>query len=310
MILVVGDIMLDEYIRGKATRMAPEAPVPVVLLDGGGPELRLGGAANVAASVAALGEAVALVGPYWHDRSDDIQRLCGEHGIELVGKPDDYGTSWSCRTTVKTRVVDESGRLLIRMDSETVEPWGSARILEDTLRSRKPDTVVFADYAKGCWTGANWSAILDYFRAHKPPAEKPRRLLVDAKRRLELYEGAGVVKCNESEWERYGGEILCPVESQAVVTKGKAGLSHSCSPLDERGPCTTCRDWVDVAGMPHDVHDVTGAGDVVGAVIAVGLSNGVPMPRTLESAVRASGASVTRPMTGVADPAQARLDDA
>lgn len=302
--------MLDEYVRGKVTRMAPEAPVPVVLMDNGEPEMRLGGAANVAASVAALGEDVALVGPYWHDRSDDIQRLCAEHGIELVGEPDDYGTSWSCRTTVKTRVVDESGRLLIRMDNETVEPWRSSQILQNAILSKKPDTVVFADYAKGCWTAANWSTILDYFRVHRPPAEKPRRLLVDAKRRLELYKGAGVVKCNESEWDRFGGENLCPVESQAVVTKGKAGLSHSCSPLDKRGPGTTCRDWMDVTGMPHDVYDVTGAGDVVGAVIAVGLSRGMPIPKTLESAVRASGMSVTQPMTGVANPEQAGLENA
>lgn len=308
MILVVGDVMLDEYVRGKATRMAPEAPVPVVLMDDDGPELRLGGAANVAASVAALGEDVILIGPYWHDRSDDIQRLCTRFGVELVGDPDDYGTSWSRRTTVKTRVVDESGRLLIRMDSETVEPWESAHILWDTLRSRKPDTVVFADYAKGCWTTANWTTILNYFAGHKSPAEKPRRLLVDAKRRLELYEGAGVVKCNESEWERFGGEILCPIEAQAIVTKGKAGLSHSCAPLDESGPCTTHREWVDVAGTPHDVHDVTGAGDVVGAVVAVGLSRGMPMRKILESAVRAGGMSVTQPMTGVVDPKHTGLD--
>ena len=170
MILVVGDIMLDEYIRGKATRMAPEAPVPVVLMNGDKPELQLGGAANVAASVAALGEDVTLIGPYWHDRSDDIQRLCNEHGIELVGEPDDYGTLWSRETTVKTRVVDESGRLLIRLDNESVEPWKSASILKDTLWARRPDTVVFADYAKGCWTYSNWSAILEYFRNTKPPA--------------------------------------------------------------------------------------------------------------------------------------------
>jgi len=292
MILVVGDIMLDEYVKGKATRMAPEAPVPVVLMDGGGAEMMLGGAANVAASVAALGEDVALVGPYWHDRSCDVQKLCREHGIELVGEPDDYGTSWARRTTVKTRVVDESGRLLIRLDNETVEPWKSSQILQDALWDKKPDTVMFADYAKGCWTIDNWYRILDYLRAR----DGGGYLLVDAKRNLDMYEGASIVKCNESEWELFDGENLCPTGSRAVVTKGKSGLSHS-GPIRGSGD----REWSDIAGMPHDVHDVTGAGDVAGAVIAVGLSRGVPIPAILETAVRASGTSVTKPMTGVAD---------
>jgi len=310
MILVVGDIMLDEYVRGKATRMAPEAPVPVVLMDGAEPELRLGGAANVAASVAALGEDVALVGPYCRTRSDDVQKLCKEHGIELVGEPDDYGTSWSRRTTVKTRVVDENGRLLIRMDNEDMEPWESADLLKHALRAKGPDTVMFADYAKGCWTPANWSTILDYFLMSGGMASLPdgsRRLLVDAKRRLDMYEGAGFVKCNESEWDRFGGNQFCPPGSQAIVTRGKAGLSHSVSPLMSG---SDDREWSDIAGLPHDVHDVTGAGDVVGAVIAVGLSRGVLMQSTLESAVRASGISVTQPMTGVADAVRAGLGDA
>lgn len=132
-------------------------------------------------------------------------------------------------------------------------------------------------------------------------------MLVDAKRDLDMYEGAGVVKCNESEWERFGGASRCPVGAVAIVTKGKAGLSYSGIPT-ARIPGSV-REWTDVAGMPHDVHDVTGAGDVAGAVVAVGLSRGVPMPRTLESAVRASGMSVTQPMTGVADSGHAWLDD-
>jgi len=192
MIFVVGDIMLDEYVQGAVTRMAPEAPVPVVLLNGES-ELRLGGAANVAASVAALGEKVSLVGPYCHDRRDDLRRLCTDCGVELVGEPEDYGVASTRRTTVKTRLVDTDGRLLIRMDSESTEPWDGAHLLADVLWSGKPDTVVFADYAKGCWTVDNWHTIVDYITS-----QGTRSLLVDAKRRLDFYGGAGIVKCNES----------------------------------------------------------------------------------------------------------------
>jgi D-beta-D-heptose 7-phosphate kinase/D-beta-D-heptose 1-phosphate adenosyltransferase len=291
MILVVGDIMLDEYVRGEATRLAPEAPVPVVLL-GGAPLLKLGGAANTAASVAALGEDVALVGPYGADRADDLRRLCEAAGIALLGRPNVFRT-----TTVKTRVIDGDSRLLIRLDRESPQEWaeGGAE-LRDALAASDPSTVVFSDYAKGCWTRSVWWAVADHAGSRAEPGAAPR-LVVDAKRRLEAFDGAGIVKCNRAEWIRLDGDFSCPAESCAVVTKGKAGLSWA-GPADGGGP----RVWRDIRAAEHDMLDVTGAGDVVTAVVAVGVHRGIPLERTLESAVRASSASVTRPMTGVADP--------
>ena len=291
MILVVGDIMLDEYIGGDVSRLAPEAPVPVVLL-GGAPLLKLGGAANTAVSVAALGEEVALAGPYGADREADLRHLCSASGIALLGGPDGSRT-----TTVKTRVTDRDNRLLIRLDRESPREWSDGEaVLRDALAALNPSTVVFSDYAKGCWTQSVWRTVADYARARGEPGAAPR-LVVDAKRRLEQFCGAGVVKCNKAEWARLEGNHFCPAESHAVVTKGKAGLSYA-GPADSAG----LRGWMDVRAAEHDVHDVTGAGDVVTAVVAVGVHRGVPLGRTLESAVRASSASVTRPMTGVADP--------
>lgn len=296
MILVTGDIMLDEYIRGEATRLAPEAPVPVVLMDAGAPELRLGGAANVAASIAALGERVALAGPYGSDRESDLRRLCEGAGVELLR------TSNTAMTTVKTRVIDPDGRLLVRLDHEVAEEWdgGGLRTALDSLR---PDAVVFSDYGKGCWTPGNWLAIASHLKRRTAPRDTVK-LVVDAKRRLEQYEGAGVVKCNRGEWDRFGGDRLCPAGAWAVVTKGKSGLSYG----GPRG--ADPREWADIPAVEHDVHDVTGAGDVVTAVIAVGLARGAPMDKLLESAVRASSVSVTKPMTGVADPADVDFGDA
>lgn len=298
MILVIGDIMLDKYIRGKVTRLAPEAPVPVVLTAGAEPELRLGGAANVASSVAALGKDVSLLGPYGHDRAEELHHLCAASDIRLLGTPTNMVT------TVKTRIVDPNGRLLIRLDNEKRADWEGAAILRSALVSLRPTTVVFSDYDKGCWTFGNWQTIINHFKLRTAPSVRPRRLIVDAKRRLEQYEGAGMIKCNQSEWDRFGGDPLCPIESHAVVTKGKAGLSHAKPPGPGRAGL---RQWVDIAAMEHDVHDVTGAGDVVTAVIAVGLSLNLPMQQILESAVTASSVSVMRPMTGVADPANTKL---
>jgi len=295
MMLVIGDIILDKYTRGEATRLAPEAPVPVVLMDEAKPEWRLGGAGNVAASIAALGEEVSLVGPYGHDGHRDLRRLCGEAGIELLGKPQK-----SAVTTIKTRVVDSSGRLLIRLDSERQDDWSGSSCLRKVLETLRPDAVVFSDYDKGCWTFDNWRTITDYFGL-RAGGGGLRKLVVDAKRRLEWYEGAGLVKCNKGEWDRFDGDSLCPVDSHAVVTKGKMGLSHG-SPAE-----AGLRQWDDISATEHDVHDVTGAGDIVAAVIAVGLSRELPMRQILESAVKASSASVTRPMTGVADPAETGL---
>jgi len=298
MVLVIGDIILDRYTRGEATRLAPEAPVPVVLMDGAKPEWRLGGAGNVAASVAALGEKVSLAGPYGHDGHRALRRLCDAAGIELLGEPQK-----SAVTTIKTRVVDSSGRLLIRLDNERRDDWAGSRWLRNILDTLRPDTVVFSDYDKGCWTFNNWQAITEYFKLHARGGGL-RRLVVDAKRRLEWYEGAGLVKCNKGEWDRFGGDSLCPVDSHVVVTKGKMGLSHGGPP----GPGQAgLRQWDDISATEHDVHDVTGAGDIVAAVIAVGLSRELPMRQILESAVKASSASVTRPMTGVADPAETNL---
>ena len=283
--------MLDKYLRGESTRLAPEGPVPVVLTGKREPELCLGGAANVAASVSALGEEVSLLGPYGEDRRLDLRRLCRRHGVKLVGEPASYG-SWAGITTVKTRIVDQTGRMLLRLDREGDDPWDGEAMIKRTLKRIRPDTVVFSDYAKGCWTAKNWATILRC----TSPAQR-RRMVVDAKRNLDRYKGAGLIKCNEGEWDRFGGYATCPRDAQVVVTRGAKGMSHG-----RYGDCDGKMDWqwAQAQAEPHDVYDVTGAGDVVTAVLAVGLSRRLPMPKILKAATDASSKAVTRRMTGIA----------
>lgn len=298
MILVIGDIMLDEYLKGKSTRLAPEGPVPVVFTGKSGPEICLGGAANVAASVSALGEEVSLLGPYGKDRRLDLQRLCRKCGVKLIGEPSSYG-NWSGITTIKTRIVDQTGRMLLRLDREGNDPWYGEAMLKRTLKRIRPDVVIFSDYAKGCWTAKNWATIL----RHMSPNQR-RRMVVDSKRNLDNYKGAGLIKCNESEWSRFGGGVMCPRDAHAVVTKGPNGMSHG-----RWGDCDGKMgwQWAHTKADAHDVYDVTGAGDVVTAVLAVGLARKLPLPQILKSAVEASGKSVTRRMTGVANAADVNL---
>ena len=112
---VVGDLMLDEYVMGAVERVSPEAPVPVVRVRG--TEHRLGGAANVARQVAALGAKVSLVGILGTDAAgDDLLRLCATSGIDTHS----VVRTAQRRTTRKLRVLGHSQQLL-RMDWEDVE---------------------------------------------------------------------------------------------------------------------------------------------------------------------------------------------
>src|ERR1700761_2157656 len=115
-IWVIGDLMLDEYVMGAVERISPEAPVPVVRVRG--TEHRLGGAANVARQVAALGAKVSLVGTLGTDATgDDLLRLCATSGIDTHG----VVRTAQRRTTRKLRVLGHSQQLL-RMDWEDSSP--------------------------------------------------------------------------------------------------------------------------------------------------------------------------------------------
>src|ERR1700691_1720204 len=145
-ILVVGDVMLDEYIDGTVERISPEAPVPVVRA--GSSEFRLGGAANVARQIAALGATVRLIGVIGDDvAGETVRRLCSESGIStesLVAATDR-------RTTRKLRIVSQSQQLL-RIDwEERHQPSGivTDALLHNIAHSNPADMVILSDYAKG-----------------------------------------------------------------------------------------------------------------------------------------------------------------
>ena len=284
MIIVIGDIMLDEYVCGVATRLAPEAPVPVLLRSRNNDTVRLGGAANVAASVASLGEEVALLGP-WGGGGDKLPSLLEKAGIT------DLTVGDSRPATIKTRFVDTEGRQLLRVDSEDTGPWEiDSDTIRDCLNTCNPSVVVFPDYAKGCWTTDVWSAAADYC------ARESVRLVVDVKRDIRAYDGAAVIKCNQREWDAHG-----PAGGEwhdgpaVVVTRGRGGIRYHGGTLGDGT-------WHDIDTEDHPVYDVSGAGDIITAVIGVGLAKGLPMDDILQSAAHAASVSVTRPRTCVALP--------
>jgi D-beta-D-heptose 7-phosphate kinase / D-beta-D-heptose 1-phosphate adenosyltransferase len=290
-VFVVGDALLDVYLEGDVSRISPEAPVPV-LLESGSRHV-LGGAANVAANVAALGGRATLASRVGDDEEGRALRdLCGERGIcaELVTEP---GVP-TCR---KTRLV-AGFQQLARLDRECTDPLGidaQARILvsfEAWLRMGD-GVLVLADYAKGTLPATLTRALLDVARGADIPT------VVDPKGGdWSRYEGATAIKPNRAEAQavaRHDGihelceavlhesgaeNVVLSLSADGVVAKGAA--------LDE-----TLR----LRSRALEVADVSGAGDTLVAVLAMGLAARLPFATAVELANAAAGAVCAKPGT-------------
>jgi D-beta-D-heptose 7-phosphate kinase/D-beta-D-heptose 1-phosphate adenosyltransferase len=285
---VVGDLMLDEYVMGAVERVSPEAPVPVVRVRD--TEHRLGGAANVARQVAALGAKVSLVGTIGTDAAgDDLLRLCATSGIDTRA----VVRVAERRTTRKLRVLGHSQQLL-RMDWEDSSPCDEilgARMLE-ALGTQTPDAVILSDYAKGVLTPLLITAITG--RAGKAP------VVVDPKSRdFTRYRGATTVTPNLRELEAASGTSLDPTNTESVAAAARpliaaAGLSSMVVTLSEHGMLVIPADGppIPVPASPREVYDVTGAGDTAIAVLTLSLAAGTSLHDAAQLANAAAGVSV------------------
>lgn len=299
-VLVLGDVMLDEFVWGRVSRISPEAPVPVVAVTGR--SFHVGGAGNVAAGVRALrGEAV-LVGVVGEDPAgEQVRRALAGAGVasRLAGSRDGRPT------TVKTRIVAHSQQV-VRADHEDTSDLAPrmASALVEAVRAELPScaALVVSDYQKGVVTASLLKRVLPLARRHRVP------VLVDPKvRHFRLYRGASVVTPNQLEAEQATGlrlrdlrgleaagrRILSMLGCRAVlVTRGEHGLS-----LFERG-----RPPVHVAATAREVYDVTGAGDTVVAAMALALAAGASLPEAAALANAAAGVVVGKVGTAQASP--------
>lgn len=270
-VLVVGDVMLDVYLDGSASRISPEAPVPVVLVEG---ERRaLGGAANVAANVRALGAACALVGCVGADPAGDaVAEELGHAGIDAAGVVRDAGRP----TSVKNRIMVR-GQQVARYDRETDRALAgdAERALIDGLASlgEPIHAVAIEDYDKGVLTDATIAATLAFASERGIPS------VVDPKaRNFFSYGGATVFKPNRVE--------LAAALREPVWAEDPAWLEAVRRRLDCRCLLVTLGDAgmaiaTGEGGAPHriptvarSVYDVSGAGDTVVAVLATALGAG------------------------------------
>lgn len=284
-ILVVGDVMLDRYWFGDVNRISPEAPVPVVHVAKS--EERLGGAANVARNVSALGANAGLLGVVGQDEAGDaIARLLDDAAIDNYLQRD-AATS----TIIKLRVIGRQQQLL-RIDFEQAPA-------DDALRDKLAqfgsllsgyDVVVLSDYAKGGLV--NVAAMIRLAR------QAGKTVLVDPKGEdFSCYAGASILTPNKAEFRAIVGAWKGEAELTAKAQQLRTQLQLEALLLtrSEEGMTLYSAQGVShVPAMAREVYDVSGAGDTVIATLAVMLGAGLPLDLAVSYANRAGGIVVAK----------------
>ena len=279
-ILIVGDIMLDRYWFGEVNRISPEAPVPVVLI--GKNEERLGGAANVARNVAALGLACSLLGIVGKDEAG----LTVEKMLKQSGIVPHLHSSTEVSTTVKLRVIGRQQQLL-RLDFEK-KP--THEVLEDKLRQYRSllgthDIVVLSDYGKGA---------LDHVASMIAEAKKAgKTILIDPKGDdFSKYRGATILTPNKSELREVVGSWKDETELtvKAQTLRKTLDLDYLLLTRSEEGMSLYGADEVlHIPTVAREVFDVSGAGDTVIATLAAMMGSGKTVADAVHIANRAAG---------------------
>jgi len=290
-VLVVGDVMLDRYWFGDASRISPEAPVPVVLVQR--EEARPGGAANVARNCAALGASTQLLSVVGEDEA-------GAQLLELVqaeGVRTSFHRDPSIRTTVKLRVVARQQQL-VRVDFETSP---SREVLASKLADFQQalpecDVVILSDYGKGGL--AHISSMISLANA------AGKRVLVDPKGDdYSRYAGATIVTPNRAELLEVVGtwKDEADLERRAQALRTELGLEALLLTRSDEGMTLfRAQGALHVKAEEREVYDVSGAGDTVIAALGVMLAVGVGFEEGVKIANRAAGIVVGKLGTAVA----------
>ena len=299
-VLVAGDVMLDRFIVGRVTRISPEAPVPVVQFQS--EHVRLGGAANVANNIAALGGRAALVGVVGADDAGErLTEQLAAAGIAVDGVVQDPGRA----TTEKVRVVTERNQQVARIDYEHDSDCAGdvERALLDRIAryGRDAKALLVSDYLKGAITRPVMEALLtarlkpsrSSNPEREPSGERPP-LLIDPKiAHLAFYAGATLITPNHHEAEiathirirtdddarRAAQAFRSAARSDAVlITRGEQGMWLSDATIEGAIPA-----------VAREVADVTGAGDTVAATLALAVAAGATLAEAAVLANHAAG---------------------
>lgn len=289
-VLVVGDIMLDRYWFGEVDRISPEAPVPVVRV--ARCEDRLGGAANVARNIVALGAQATLLGITGADEAGiEVQSLARQFGIKA-----NLISDASLPTTLKLRVLGRQQQLL-RVDFETAPDAVSLERLQESATAliAGHDMLVLSDYAKGALTHVE--ALIQAARDAGVP------VLVDPKGQdYQRYHGATMITPNRQEMQEATGQWQTEdqLEHQAQALRVKLGMDALLVTRSEQGMTLfTDQGRQHTDAYTHEVFDVSGAGDTVLATLAVTRAAGLDWFEAVLWANRAGGIVVGKLGTSV-----------
>lgn len=289
-ILVIGDVMLDRYWFGEVDRISPEAPVPVVRV--ARREDRLGGAANVARNIVALGAQASLMGLVGDDEAGEkVAALAREEGMlaNLV-------VDASMPTTLKMRVMGRQQQLL-RVDFEEFPQDGGLDALMHSVRGTVTDfdVVVLSDYAKGCLARVE-ELIAACRQAGVPVLVDPkghdyaryRGATIITPNRLEMSQAVGAWK-DEADLERRAQALREQLELEALlITRSEQGMT-----------LFTAQGRRHIDAQAHEVFDVSGAGDTVLATLSVARAAGLDWESAMYWANRAGGIVVGKLGTSV-----------
>ncbi len=300
-VVVIGDVMLDRYLIGDTDRLSPEAPVPVVTVRSS--RSALGGAANVAANIVAIGSQALLTGVVGaDDHANQIRaelatsNLADGYLVEVTDRP----------TTTKTRVVAR-GQQVVRIDEESDRPLDAGdtekvwTAVEALLASA--DALVLEDYNKGTLTPSLIRRAIEAAERRAIP------IVVDPKyHHFFEYRGATVFKPNRRELEAaLGAEVNFAVEPEALAAaRERLGVDHLLVTLGADGMVLSSPNAPPrhIPSRAREVFDVSGAGDTVTAWVAVALAAGATVDEAAYLANYAAGLEVAKAGVATVVPAE------
>lgn len=288
-ILIVGDVMIDRYLSGSVNRISPEAPVPVVRLQR--EENRLGGAANVALNIRALGATPYLCSVIGKDENGD-KFLALLPKAELSSKG--IIQSANRRTTVKTRVIAQHQHLL-RVDQEHTHDLSEEErrqyldLIREMLDSRDIDAILFQDYNKGVLSREAINEImLEAIKRDIPTAVDPKYLNFWAYKHVRLFKPN--LKEIRAQVDFPLDPDLASLDRVADLVRSRLGSPYTLITLSDKGMYVSTQNGSEIIPtQPRAVADVCGAGDTVISVVTLGLALGMDLHQVARLANLAGG---------------------
>lgn len=291
-VLIIGDVMIDAYTWGKVSRISPEAPVPIVAIDK--EENRLGGAANVALNILAMGAKPYLCAVTGNDKQAEVfDNLLSSHQLPNEG----IIRSKDRITTVKTRIIGNNHQML-RIDSEMEHPLSDQETnelyhkIEWIIEKRNIHVIIFEDYDKGVITEGLINKVVKLANSKNIP------IAVDPKKRNFLnYKGVTLFKPNLKELkEGLNIEIdtndSSSLQNAAKQIRQKLNAQMALITLSEKGVLiNTANEHQIIPAHIRDIADVSGAGDTVISVAALCLAAGIA-PKEIASLSNLAGGLV------------------